>query len=317
MTLQATTLEPAVGRYRHPLALYFAATRPAFLTATLVACLLGLASAAHGVVALDAGTAIATVVLALLVHAAVNVLNDYYDALNGTDALNTERVFPFTGGSRFIQNGVLTAAQTAVFGYALLLVSMLGGLWLVWQAGTGLLLIGVAGLLIGWAYSAAPLQLNARGLGEACVLLGFLGVVIGADYVQRHTFDWQPWWTGLPYALLVTNLLYVNQFPDRKADAAAGKRHWVVRLPVEKAAWVYPLLALAALGALLVSVRGGGLPWQALFSALPLLLSARASMLLVRFAGEPARLLPAIRLTLVTMLAHGILLTLILLLESR
>ena len=39
--------------------------------------------------------------LGLIVHAAVNVLNDYYDALNGSDAANTARVFPFTGGSRF------------------------------------------------------------------------------------------------------------------------------------------------------------------------------------------------------------------------
>jgi 1,4-dihydroxy-2-naphthoate octaprenyltransferase len=35
----------------------------------------------------------------------VNVVNDYYDHLNGTDAANVERIFPFTGGSRFIQNG--------------------------------------------------------------------------------------------------------------------------------------------------------------------------------------------------------------------
>ena len=41
----------------------------------------------------------------LLLQAGVNVFNDYYDHDNGCDAANTERVFPFTGGSRFIQNG--------------------------------------------------------------------------------------------------------------------------------------------------------------------------------------------------------------------
>jgi len=61
----------------------------------------------------------------------INVLNDYYDALNGTDANNTARVFPFTGGGRFIQNGVLTLRETAVSGAALLAVVVLAGLWLM------------------------------------------------------------------------------------------------------------------------------------------------------------------------------------------
>lgn len=317
MTQQAIAIEPTPERFSHPFHRYFAATRPPFLTATLVACMLGLAVAAYDGVAFDPVAAGWTLLLALLVHAAVNVLNDYYDALNGTDAANQARLFPFTGGSRFIQNGVMTPAQTAIFGYALLLVSVLGGLWLAWQSGGGLLLIGMAGLLIGWAYSAEPFKLNARGWGEICVLLGFLGVVIGADYVQRHAFSWQPCMLGLPYALLVTNLLYINQFPDREADAVSGKRHWVVRLPLAQAVWVYPVLAMAACVAVVMLVLQSRLPALALWAALPILFSARATSILVAASGAPARLRPAIQLTLAAMLAHGILLSLILFLESR
>ncbi len=317
MTDQALPLEPTPARFSNPVARYLAATRPAFLTATLVACPLGVAVAMRDGVPVDTVFAGATLVLALLMHAAVNVLNDYYDALNGTDAINQERLYPYTGGSRFIQNGVLTAVQTAAFGYALLAVAMVGGVWLAWHAGWGLLWIGAAGVVMGWAYSAEPFKLNSRGLGEACVLLGFLGVVVGADYVQRHTYDLRPWLIGLPYALLATSLLYINQFPDRKADAASGKRHWVVRLPLDKAVWIYPLLALVAFVSLLLTVAHGSLPVPALFSALPLLFSARAAIALVQAAGEPAGLLSAIRATLAAMLGHGILLTLILFLELQ
>jgi 1,4-dihydroxy-2-naphthoate octaprenyltransferase len=55
--------------------------------------------------------------LALLTHAAVNVINDVADHHNGTDAANTARLFPFTGGSRFIQNGVLSVSADAQPGW--------------------------------------------------------------------------------------------------------------------------------------------------------------------------------------------------------
>ncbi len=304
-------IEPAPASFSNPFVRYFAATRPAFLMATLAACLLGQAGAIYSGIQIQPVAAVLTVLLALLVHAGVNVLNDYFDALSGTDAINTERLYPFTGGSRFIQNGVLTPKHTAYFGYLLMGAAMLGGLWLSRQAGAGLLVIGAVGTLIGWAYSAAPLRLNGRGLGELCVLAGFLGIVVGADYVQRKTFSLQPLVVGMPYALLVTNLLYINQFPDRKADAVAGKHHLVVRLPLHKAVWVYPILAGLAFAWLLFATTTGKLPMPAMLSALPLLFSARASWLLKRFAAKPAHLRPAIQLTLAAMLSHALLLSII------
>lgn len=306
--MRAQAGEFTAAHYSNPWLRYFAATRPTFLSATLVACLLGVASALHAGIAIDSLLAGMTLLLALLLHAAVNVLNDYYDALNGSDDANTERLFPFTGGSRFIQNGVLTRSQTARYGYGLLVLAMLGGLWLAWRCGTGLLFIGAAGMFIGLGYSAAPLKLNSRGLGEVCVLAGFLGIVVGADFVQRQAFNLQPLLIGLPYALLATNLLYINQFPDRRADADAGKRHWVVRLPLARAALVYPALAALALLWLAALAASEILPRPALLAALPLALSFRAGAILRRHADAPSRLLPAIRLTIAALLAHGILL---------
>ena len=304
-------LEPKKAQFSNPIQLYFAATRPAFLITTLAACLLGIVGAVHSGVAFQLDTAVLTILLALLVHAGVNVLNDYFDALNGTDAMNNERLYPFTGGSRFIQNGVLTTAQTACFGYALLIIAMFGGLYLSWLVGASLLAIGALGVLIGWAYSASPLSLNGRGLGELCVLAGFLGIVVGADFVQRRTLSLQPFMVGMPYALLVTNLLFINQFPDRKADAASGKRHLVVRLPLSQAVWIYPLLAMLAVLWLCYFVNLRNLPVLALVSVLPIIFSIKATLILREFAAMPAKLKPAIQLTLAAMLGHALLLTLV------
>jgi len=305
--------EPVPANYSNRFTLYFFATRPAFILATLAACLLGLASTKYSGVSIQPSSAVFTIVLGALVHAAVNVLNDYFDEQNGTDVSNTERLYPYTGGSRFIQNGVLTPAQTLYFAYMLLAVAMLGGLWLSLQVGSGLLFVGAAGIFTGWAYSASPLRLNSRGLGELCVLLGFLGIVIGADFVQRLSFSFAPFAVGMPYALLATNLLYINQFPDRKADAAASKRNLVVRLQPSYAVWLYLLLATSAFIWVVVMAWLGYLPWLAWVSVLPLLLSLRAFLMLMQFAEKPEKLLPAIKLTLATMLSHALLLALIML----
>ena len=110
---------------------YFAATRPAFLSVTFVGCLLGLATAAQrGHSPRSGARPPLTLFFALVAHAGANVINDYYDAMCGCDAANTERVFPFTGGSRFIQNGVLSLRAAGVFGYALLAAVIPAGLWL-------------------------------------------------------------------------------------------------------------------------------------------------------------------------------------------
>jgi 1,4-dihydroxy-2-naphthoate polyprenyltransferase len=246
----------------------------------------------------------------------VNVLNDYYDALNGTDAQNTERIFPFTGGSRFIQNGVLTLAQTRNFGFALMACVAAAGLWLMARSAPQLMYVGLAGLFIGWAYSAPPFKLNSRGLGEMCVAAGFLAITVGTDFVQRKGFAAAPFIAGLPYALLVANLLYINQFPDRTADTAAGKLHWVARLEVQHARWGYVFIVALAYAWLIASVVLGWLPMLALLALLALPLSAKAAQLLLRHAAQPRQLGDAIKLTIAAMMGHGTLLSLALILTK-
>jgi 1,4-dihydroxy-2-naphthoate octaprenyltransferase len=274
-------VEPTREALRNPFRRYFLATRPAFLTAAVAPCFIGFATAYASGVRFDIAFAVFTLLGAVLAHAGINVLNDYYDALNGTDEINTERLFPFTGGSRFIQNGVLSTAETARFG-----------------------------VLLGWAYSAPPLSLNARGLGELSVALGF-GVVIpwGADYVQRGAFDWLPILAGIPYALLVANLLYINQFPDRRADEAAGKHHWVVRLGVSRARWGYLGAVIVAYAVLASEIVTGVLPNAAWIALPPAALSFIAAGHLLRYAETPQALEPAIRFTILGALSHGLLLS--------
>jgi 1,4-dihydroxy-2-naphthoate polyprenyltransferase len=293
----------------HPsLSTWIAATRPGFLSVTLCTAVLGVVIAQACGCGWDPWAAVATVVLAVLTHAAVNLYNDYGDAMIGSDAVNTERIAPFTGGSRFIQDGRLSAAQVREAAQMLAIVVVGGGVALAARAGPGLLGVGLAGLAIGAAYSHPRVALMSRGWGEAGVVLGWWLVVVGADYVQRHGFSGIAATAALSPALLVGTVLLVAEFPDAKADAQVGKRTLVVRLGGRGGAWLYAATVLWAHAWVAVWWWRDVLPgtaWWSLASLAPGL--AASGLLLVRWP-HVATLRPVIVLTLVTALLHTALL---------
>jgi 1,4-dihydroxy-2-naphthoate octaprenyltransferase len=299
--------EPTRAALANPLQRYVMATRPAFLTVTFVGVLVGWASAYHDGAPFAALPAALTMVFALVAHAGANVVNDYYDGLSGCDAANAERLFPFTGGSRFIQNGVRSLREVKLFGYALLVAVIPPGLWLAAHSAPGLLLIGAAGLFAGWAYSAPPIKLQARGLGEFGITAAWAIIVVGADFVERGGFSFRPLAAGLGFALLVANVLYINQFPDRRADAAAGKRTQVVRLGAAKARWGYVAIGAAAYLWPLAMALGGWLPLACLVSLAGALATMAATRILWGAADRPKALAPALPLTIAAASAHGLL----------
>lgn len=296
---------PSPAEARLPPAMWWRMTRPAFLLLTVVACALGTATAASCGCGLDLPLALATTFLAVMAHALGNVLNDVHDARNGADAANTQGIFPFTGGSRLIQNGAVSERQTTDLVKALCIFLVPAGLLLAVKAGPGVLLLGMAGLMLAWAYSAPPLKLMSRGLGEVAVALAWFLVVVGADYVQRRQFFIIPASAAASLALMVAALLVINGVPDAQADARVGKRTLVVRMGARGAAVVYGFLVVLAHGWLAVSVWLQIPPQPALWGLLSLPLSLAAWWLLQRHAHEPQRLKPALALTVSATLLHG------------
>jgi 1,4-dihydroxy-2-naphthoate octaprenyltransferase len=118
-----------------------------------------------------------------------------------------------------------------------------------------LLAIGAAGVVIGLAYTAPPLKLVYRGLGEIAVALGFGPIMLlGAYVVQTGTLSWEAAVASVPVAILIALVLYVNEIPDRPGDEAAGKRTLPVRLPAGTVTTAYLVSALAAFAVIVVGV---------------------------------------------------------------
>jgi 1,4-dihydroxy-2-naphthoate octaprenyltransferase len=240
--------------------LLFRATRLPFLSATLVPVLLGLAIAGRDG-AFDPLTALLTIVAAAAVHLGLNVSNDVFDDVLGADRLNYTPT-PYSGGSRVIQYGLLTRREMAWLSAGLYAIAIVIGLVLVLVTkSVALLAIGAVGLIISLGYTAPPLKLVYRGLGEFAVALGFGPVMLlGAYVVQSGRISLEAVVASVPVAILVALILYVNEIPDRAADAAAGKRTLVVRFSPEAVRFGYLAAASVAFAVIVVGVAIGILP---------------------------------------------------------
>ena len=283
-------------------------SRPGFLAITVVACVLGTVQAYAATGTWSAAAAVVTLVLACLAHAGANVLNDFHDALNGADDANPAPLSPFTGGSRLIQNGQATPAAARRLAWGLLGATVLGGLALILWTGPALLWLGTAGVLLAWSYSAPPLRLMARGVGEWTVGAAWALMVLGADTVQRSLAGASlPWAAGtgsdglLPvgYGLLISNILLINGVPDAASDARVGKRTLAARLGGARVVPVY--LTAGALAHAVAGAAVGGWAWV----SMPLALGA--AVILYRRHQQPEQLRPAIVLTIATAVVHGLL----------
>jgi 1,4-dihydroxy-2-naphthoate octaprenyltransferase len=253
-------------------------TRLPFLSASIVPVVLGIVIAAsHGF--FDPLTAVLTVIGACLVQLAINVSNDVFDTAQGADDANVTPT-RFSGGSRVIQYGLVSFRGMAALAAALWAGGALVGLLLLALRGSpALLAIGVLGLIVGLGYTAPPLKLVYRGLGEIAVAVGFGPLMLLGAYVVQSggALAWEPFVASIPVALLVALILYVNEIPDRRGDAHAGKRTLPVRFGRQAVIAGYRIAVIAAYAAIVVGVLGGTLPVTALLTLLAIPLALRVS----------------------------------------
>jgi 1,4-dihydroxy-2-naphthoate polyprenyltransferase len=246
---------------------FFLATRLPFLTATIVPVFLGLAAAAYDR-RFSLGLAALTLVGAMAVHLGLNVANDVFDTMSGVDDVNFTPT-KFSGGSRVLQYGLVSLRQMMALAAVFYAIAIIVGLVLVAVSGVGLLWLGVAGILISYFYTAPPLRLVHRGLGELCVALGFGPImVLGAYFVQTSHYALRPLILSIPVAILVMLILYANEVPDRFADAKAGKRTLVVRMQPAAVIRGYVVGVAVAYLVVVAGVVFGVLPWPTLISLL-------------------------------------------------
>ncbi|HEU4612975.1 MAG TPA: prenyltransferase [Kofleriaceae bacterium] len=173
--------------------------------------------------------------------------NDYFDY--DADLANATPT-AWSGGSRVLPDGLLP--RSVALGAAVVLagtgIVMTTSLALVGSGSWTTPTLAVV-LVLAWLYSAPPLRLCARGLGEldtalvVTVLVPWLGFYLQAPDLRGGAALAL---TIVPLALLQFAMLLAIEFPDAAGDAATGKRTLVVRLGAPAAARLYAAITAVA-----------------------------------------------------------------------
>ncbi|HUF37285.1 MAG TPA: 1,4-dihydroxy-2-naphthoate polyprenyltransferase [Anaerolineales bacterium] len=255
--------------------IWLLAARPKTLPAAAAPVLLGIALAYRDSVFAFL-PALASLAGAMLIQIGTNFANDYYDFKKGADT--TERLGPL----RVTQAGLLKPEETRLGMWLVFGAAALIGLYLVWVAGWPVVVIGLASIAAGIAYTGGPFPLGYNGLGDLFVFIFFGLVAVGGTYfVQAGGVTREVLLSAAPIGLLATAILVVNNLRDIETDRKAGKRTLAVRLGVEGTRTEFVALVAGAyvttfiLALTGVSPPGGLLTWLSLPIAVPLVRSVR------------------------------------------
>lgn len=182
-------------------------------------------------------------IFAVLAQIASNFANEYFDFRDGLDSKG--RVGPRRG----VTEGDITPQAMRNATLATLGVAALIGCSLIWWGGWWLLAAGIAIVAGALAYSAGPYPLSRHCLGEVAVIV-FFGVapVTLTYWLQAGSCPTQVWLASVAIGLMGANVLIVNNYRDRKDDAAVGKNTIAVKFGPKVASSLYLFNGLAAWG---------------------------------------------------------------------
>ncbi len=257
--------------------------RPPFLILTPVCVFAGVSTVVVNQGELEPYLLVLALLGALLAHIGVNTLNECFDFRSGLD-LSTVRT-PFSGGSGALPRH--PESERAVFAVGLLstAATFLIGVFFLWKQGSGIVPIGIAGVLLmvtytHWINRQPYLCLIAPGAG-----FGFL-MVVGTQYVLQGTFTALPWIVAAIPFFLVNNLLLLNQYPDIQADTKVGRNHFPIAYGIRVSNWVYGGFVLATIAVIVGAVAAGYFPPLSLIALLPMPLAFYAYYGAVKYGKE-------------------------------
>jgi 1,4-dihydroxy-2-naphthoate octaprenyltransferase len=233
--------------------------RPLFLAGGFVFHALGVVMALYAGASLKLSVLLWGQVAITSMQLMTHYSNDYFDL--EVDRAN-QTATRWSGGSRVLPDGRLPprVALVAAVLFALLALVATFVLGLVLPAGPFAVPLLLLALVLTWEYSAPPLRLHSRGMGELVGALVVSGLTpLAGFYLQQRALTRLPFLAVLPLCCLQFAMLLAVHFPDAEGDAATGKRTLVVRLGRARAARLY-LAALATAYALLPVLVWAGLP---------------------------------------------------------
>jgi 1,4-dihydroxy-2-naphthoate octaprenyltransferase len=264
---------------RNPVRTWIMASRPRTLTAAIVPVVVGTAVAVRDRV-FNPWVALAALFSAVMIQIGTNLANDLFDFKKGADTHTR------LGPTRVTSAGLLTPREVEIGMWVVFGLAAASGLYVIYVGGWPMLVIGVASILAGVAYTAGPFPLGYNGLGDLAVFIFFgLVAVLGTYYAQARAVTLGVFLAAVPVGALATAILVVNNVRDADTDRAAGKRTLAVLLGRGAARAEYAvLLTLAYAAPLALWLLRGASVW-ALLPLLTLPVAVRLARVVITTEG--------------------------------
>jgi 1,4-dihydroxy-2-naphthoate polyprenyltransferase len=237
-----------------------AAVLPMTLFSGLVAALL-----AVGKPGLDWRWLVLAILGITLAHTANNMMNDLYDTQVGTDSAGYPRALyaphPVLSGLVSRRTLILAIVGVNLADLAILVV-------LTWARGWPVAAFALTGFVLSVAYTAPPLRLKKRGLGEPDVFVVWGPLMVcGTYYSAVGTVGWDVVLASLPYGLLCTTVLMGKHTDKIPYDAPLGIRTLPVIFGERRARGVTLAMMVGFYLLVAAAVAAGAMPWPALLVA--------------------------------------------------
>lgn len=287
--------------------LLFLETRPAFLLLVPSCMSVGIAAAVYDGF-FNGWNLLFAFIGSLLAHVSVNVYNDYYDFKRKTDLL-TKRT-PFSGGSGFLPQGLVTPKEAFWLATIALLVGLAIGIYFILTYPQLLIIVILSALIV---VSYTPV-LTKIGLTELFPGFGFGPLLIIGSYITQLSpenvhISATVIAASIPAGILVSNLLFVNEIPDFEADIKTGRRHAVILLGKKASSVGYVVLLSLTYISIIVPVLLKILPIYCLLGLLTIPVAGKASQSVLRDYEDAGKITPALGQNVLVTLVTPVLIT--------
>lgn len=223
-------------------AVWWHLTRPHTLTASFVPVFLGTAIAATiAEQKIHFTLFFAMLIASMLIQAATNMFNEYYDYKLGLDNEHSVGI-----GGTIVRHGVaprtIMLIALSFYGSALLL-----GIYICAASSWWLAIVGLVCMLIGYLYTGGPLPIAYTPFGELVsgAVMG-MGIVLIAFYIQTGTIMLDAVLLSVPSMILVGAIMLANNIRDIAGDTEGGRKTLAILVGRERAITILSIFFIAS-----------------------------------------------------------------------
>jgi 1,4-dihydroxy-2-naphthoate octaprenyltransferase len=283
-------------------------TRPHTLTAAFVPVFIGTAHTLENVGSVHTALFLIMLLACLLIQAATNMFNEYFDYKRGLDHEGSVGI-----GGAIVREGV--KPKTVLYlAYSFFGIAILLGVYICLNSSWWLAAIGLLCMAVAYLYTGGPIPIAYTPFGELTAGL-FMGVIIiGISFfIQTGTVTSDIILLSIPTSILIGAILLANNIRDLDGDKENGRRTLAILVGRKNAIIILAsMFAVSYLWAVALIIAGIASPWVLIvFLSIPKAVGAVKG-----FIGktQPIEMMPAMAATAKTNTIFGFLFTLGLLL---